>query len=454
MKHSPARAEAIAIADAHLNNVGMPTITEMQTALRDAADIIEANLVHGDVSVATLLALVNQCRKAIDDLPDAKSSAECWTEKTLTEWMPIATAPRDGTEVLVVPDNGYDRALFQDGFWFWSTPNADSTAAGPEPKGWKPLPINEMYVIYSPNESATSDGAGFWSNEDGWTTFSGATRFTSSEIGELKLPISTGQDAQWVPESQAEASYAEYELDRAGIDTLSPAVDHLVLDRKDTGKSETAPTTFPEDAGASLDIKTFEVTGFGFNGETDETDDRVFWVKAMKHEDVRLAIEGTGAVFFNQIDCDSDIDFTLPAQVNELRAALLKFAPGPSTAESETKPNKVPVFAWDSPHYGGDKTPTENFVMEVLDKRVSNGQLFIDVASQDGNVDNIMTLSLEITQLPGTEFDTQCAHLHFDSDNMAMSIFKQGDSYILRPETGVSIADVLLANGERAYLLK
>jgi hypothetical protein len=58
------------------------------------------------------------------------------------EWMPIATAPRDGTEVLVVPDSGYDRALFQGGFWFWSTPNNESIAAGPEPKGWKPLPFN------------------------------------------------------------------------------------------------------------------------------------------------------------------------------------------------------------------------------------------------------------------------------------------------------------------------
>lgn len=83
----------------------------------------------------------------------------------------------------------------------------------------------EMYVIYSPNESATSDGAGFWNNQNGWTTFSGATKFTSSEIGELKLPISTGQDAKWVPETQAEASYAEFEPTRAGTDTHPPATE-------------------------------------------------------------------------------------------------------------------------------------------------------------------------------------------------------------------------------------
>lgn len=82
----------------------------------------------------------------------------------------------------------------------------------------------EMYLIYSPNESATSDGAGFWNNEDGWTTFSGATKFTSPESNELTLPVSTGQDSKWVSESLAAASYAEYEIKHPEIDMLSPLV--------------------------------------------------------------------------------------------------------------------------------------------------------------------------------------------------------------------------------------
>jgi hypothetical protein len=75
-----------------------------------------------------------------NDMCEVGSTGAHLMETKPEEWMPIATAPRDGTEVLVVPDSGYDRALFQDGFWFWSTPNSDSIAAGPEPKGWKPLP--------------------------------------------------------------------------------------------------------------------------------------------------------------------------------------------------------------------------------------------------------------------------------------------------------------------------
>lgn len=66
-----------------------------------------------------------------------------------------------------------------------------------------------QYAIYSPNESATSDGAGFWSNDFGWTTFGCATKFTEAEKHTLDLPIATGQDAKWVTWSEAESHYAE-----------------------------------------------------------------------------------------------------------------------------------------------------------------------------------------------------------------------------------------------------
>lgn len=75
-------------------------------------------------------------------------------------------------------------------------------------------------------------------------------------------------------------------------------------------------------------MKTFEVTAMGFDGSSDETDDRVFWVKAPSAEEVKSAIEGTSARFHDQIDCDSDIDFELPAQVAELREALMQFEHG------------------------------------------------------------------------------------------------------------------------------
>jgi len=55
------------------------------------------------------------------------------------------------------------------------------------------------YAAYSPNESAINSGAGFWSNQEGWTDQEHATSFSLDEARTLNLPLSVGQDAQWVP---------------------------------------------------------------------------------------------------------------------------------------------------------------------------------------------------------------------------------------------------------------
>lgn len=52
------------------------------------------------------------------------------------------------------------------------------------------------FVIFSASEAmANDDGAGFWSNEFGWTTLEQATRF--DQAGGL-MPISAGNDAVWM----------------------------------------------------------------------------------------------------------------------------------------------------------------------------------------------------------------------------------------------------------------
>lgn len=65
------------------------------------------------------------------------------------------------------------------------------------------------YVVYSPNESAASNGAGFWNNELGWVEFDGADKFKASEITSLRLPIATGGDAKWVTFDEAKRSYSQ-----------------------------------------------------------------------------------------------------------------------------------------------------------------------------------------------------------------------------------------------------
>lgn len=135
---------------------------------------------------------------------------------------------------------------------------------------------------------------------------------------------------------------------------------------------------------------------------------------------------------------------------------VYELLPSLNTITDEAK-SVVPVAYWDSQVYSdamGDPANGKPYLMEITDQRESNGQLFVDVASEDGNLDNVLAATFEVNRLPGSRDDVQCLHLHFDGDNMAASFFKQGDKYIIRPETDVSIRDTVLPNGERAWIME
>lgn len=59
------------------------------------------------------------------------------------------------------------------------------------------------YVVYSPTE-AENDGAGYWSNEDGWVKFDHADWFSESEKLTLDLPTLT-KDAIWTEADMTDA---------------------------------------------------------------------------------------------------------------------------------------------------------------------------------------------------------------------------------------------------------
>jgi hypothetical protein len=110
-------------------------------------------------------------------------------------------------------------------------------------------------------------------------------------------------------------------------------------------------------------------------------------------------------------------------------------------------PDLVEVRHWDP-----ERRPSGGpFVMEVTDLRAQSGPLCVDLAPQSGEIDDIMGASFEVNNLPGGP-ETACMHLHFTPDELALSIFKHGDKYILRPERGVSIVATVLPDGESAYV--
>lgn len=58
----------------------------------------------------------------------------------------------------------------------------------------------QFFYLHSPSEAAASgDGAGYWSNTQGWGLLEAATQFTHFESLNSSLPMSVGNDAQFVP---------------------------------------------------------------------------------------------------------------------------------------------------------------------------------------------------------------------------------------------------------------
>lgn len=68
-------------------------------------------------------------------------------------------------------------------------------------------PNMDSWVIYSPNESAISDGAGFWSNEHGWVELDQAMHFSPAQACDVALPIATGHDTRFVALSETVQHY-------------------------------------------------------------------------------------------------------------------------------------------------------------------------------------------------------------------------------------------------------
>lgn len=59
------------------------------------------------------------------------------------------------------------------------------------------------YVIRSLSEAPDTPHGAFWSNANGWTVLAGATRFTTAERMVFHLPLSVGDDAEWMPTDEA-----------------------------------------------------------------------------------------------------------------------------------------------------------------------------------------------------------------------------------------------------------
>lgn len=123
----------------------------------------------------------------------------------------------------------------------------------------------------------------------------------------------------------------------------------------------------------------------------------------------------------------------------------------------DKQPDIVPVANWNSEAYvgeGGLPGTEKPYLIEISDLREASGQVFIDVAPESGMAELAAAVNVEIHRLDGIDGDMPCVHLHFDESNLAASFFKQGDRFIVRPETDVTIRDTVLGTGERVWILE
>ena len=132
------------------------------------------------------------------------------------------------------------------------------------------------------------------------------------------------------------------------------------------------------------------------------------------------------------------------------------------TAENLNTPSGVAtegvaVRHWNSEFYGGDLENYDEYRLRMADQRVSSGQLYLDLEPAIEDFDTMskgmLSVTLEVNsfaELP----PMACAHLHFDGDACAFSLFKKADrEFYLRPECNVEITSTQL-NGETLYLVK
>lgn len=99
----------------------------------------------------------------------------------------------------------------------------------------------------------------------------------------------------------------------------------------------------------------------------------------------------------------------------------------------------INVKHWDAYHVEGT-VDTHQF--DIEDQRNTSGQAYITVGALEGDLDDMLSVTMEVNANPIGIEHVPCAHVHFDGDAIAFSLFKIGGSILLRPERGVEIEPV------------
>lgn len=138
-------------------------------------------------------------------------------------------------------------------------------------------------------------------------------------------------------------------------------------------------------------------------------------------EDARATIEA----------CEGD------TQAAQTAVSLNIGEPVAVTSKTETS---VKVRYWDD--YNSAESGVNTHQFDIDDQRETNGQAYITIGANEGNVDDMLSITMEVQTNPlDHKTHVPCAHVHFDGSNLAMSLYKIGNKILLRPESQVCFRD-------------
>jgi hypothetical protein len=107
------------------------------------------------------------------------------------------------------------------------------------------------------------------------------------------------------------------------------------------------------------------------------------------------------------------------------------------------------VKHWNTKEIEQEGKTLQQFQMDITDNRKANGQVFVDL----GNVDDCLSVIIEVSKPTPEWEDTQTVHIGLDNGDNILSLYKCGSGFILEPNGEMMLGDIWLERGHHAYKL-
>lgn len=122
-------------------------------------------------------------------------------------------------------------------------------------------------------------------------------------------------------------------------------------------------------------------------------------------------------------------------------------------AESKIAPDHMSSTLIRNWKYYFEETASSTFEnthqIDIEDHSTSSGQVYVTIGATDGNLDDLLSVTMEVNCNPLTGIeDVPCAHIYFDADALAFKMFKIGDKILIEPESSVTFTPFSIIKNE------